>query len=162
MSYVHRASSLSLSLCLSVCLSVCLSLSLSLCIFILLFYFCRLFIIVFYTPPHDSAGVLWFHAGRPCVRTSVRQSYVRPSVFRFRMITSNISGFSPSLVCALILWRSGLGLLMGKFRQFFITELSTRDTIMAGYYSLTFLFFYLFIYFWFSFLILLLNSFISG
>ena len=24
-------------------------------------------------------------------------------------------GFSPNLVCALILWRSGLGLLMGKF-----------------------------------------------
>ena len=28
-----------------------------------------------------------------------------------------ISGFSPNLVFALILWRSGLGLLMGKFRQ---------------------------------------------
>ena len=30
-------------------------------------------------------------------------------------------------LCALILWRSGLGLLMGKFRQIF-TELSARDT----------------------------------
>ena len=29
----------------------------------------------------------------------------------------NINGFSPNLVCALILSRSGLGLLMGKFRQ---------------------------------------------
>ena len=29
---------------------------------------------------------------------------------------------------------------MGKFRQIF-TELSAHDTIMAGYYSLTFLFF---------------------
>ena len=29
----------------------------------------------------------------------------------------NINEFSPNLVCALILWRSGLGLLMGKFRQ---------------------------------------------
>ena len=38
--------------------------------------------------------------------------------FRFRMITSvNINGFSPNLVCALILWSSGLGLLMGKFHQ---------------------------------------------
>ena len=27
----------------------------------------------------------------------------------------NINGFSTKLVCALILWRSGLGLLMGKF-----------------------------------------------
>ena len=61
---------------------------------------------------------------RVSVRTSVRQSVsrspsVHPSVFRFRMITwVNINGFSSNLVCALILWRSGLGLLMGKFRQF--------------------------------------------
>ena len=83
---------------------------------------------LFYTPPHDSGGVLWFHVGRPCVSPSVRQSYVRPSVFRFRMITwININGFSSNLVCVLILWRSGLGLLMGIFRQFF-TELSARDT----------------------------------
>ena len=32
----------------------------------------------------------------------------------------------PNLVCALILCRSGLGLLMGKFRQF-LTELPARD-----------------------------------
>ena len=66
---------------------------------------------LFYTPPHDSDGVLWFHVGRSYVRPSV----VRPSVFRFRMI--NINGFSPNLVFALKLCRSGLGLLMGKFRQ---------------------------------------------
>ena len=42
------------------------------------------------------------------------------------------------VACALILWRSGFGLLMGKFRQIF-TELSACGTIMAGYYSLTFL-----------------------
>ena len=54
---------------------------------------------------------------------SVRPSVVRPSVFRFQMITRvNINGFSPNLVCALILWRSGLGLLMGKFHYIF-TEL---------------------------------------
>ena len=70
---------------------------------------------------------------------SVRPSVVCPSGFRFRKKTRvNIDGFSPNLVCALILWRSGLGLLMGKFCQIF-TELSARDTIMAGYYSLTFL-----------------------
>ena len=50
-----------------------------------------------------------------------------------------MNGFSPILVCALILWRSGLGLLMGTFHQIF-TELSAHLTIMAGYYSLTFLF----------------------
>ena len=37
-----------------------------------------------------------------------------------------MNGFSPNLVCSLILWRSGLGMLMGKFRQIF-TELSARD-----------------------------------
>ena len=62
------------------------------------------------------------------VSPSVVRTYVRPSGFRFRMITwVNINGFSPDLVCALILWISGLGLLMGIFRQF-LTELSARDT----------------------------------
>ena len=49
-------------------------------------------------------------------------------IFCFRMITSvNVNGFSPNLVSALILWRSGMGLLLGKFRQF-LTEVSARDT----------------------------------
>ena len=39
--------------------------------------------------------------------------------FHFQMMTSvNVSGFSPNLVYALILWRSGLRLLMGKFHLF--------------------------------------------
>ena len=46
----------------------------------------------------------------------------------FQMITwVNINGFSPNLVCAFILWRSGLELLIGKFHQI-LTELSARDT----------------------------------
>ena len=45
----------------------------------------------------------------------------------FQMITLiNINGFSPNLVCALILWRPGLGLLKGKFHQF-LTELSASN-----------------------------------
>ena len=41
-------------------------------------------------------------------------------IFHFYMITLvNINGFSSNVVCALILWRSGLGLHMSKFRQFF-------------------------------------------
>ena len=48
-------------------------------------------------------------------------------------ITSvNIEGFS----CALILWKFGFGLLMGKFRKI-LTELSA---CIVGYYSLTLLF----------------------
>ena len=39
----------------------------------------------------------------------------------------NINGFSPHLECILIMWRSGLGLLKGKFRQS-LRELSARDT----------------------------------
>ena len=46
------------------------------------------------------------------------------------------SGFSPNLVCALILWRSGLGLLMDKVLQFLI-EISARHMIVAGYYNNT-------------------------
>ena len=38
-----------------------------------------------------------------------------------------MKGFSPKLLYALTLRRSGLGLLMGKFCQIF-TELSARDT----------------------------------
>ena len=51
----------------------------------------------------------------------------RRPYFHFQTITSvNYKGFSPNLVCALILWRSGLGLLMAKFHQF-LMELSARD-----------------------------------
>ena len=44
----------------------------------------------------------------------------------------NINGFSPNLVCALILCRSALGLLIGKFVKFF-TELSVRDTSVFSF-----------------------------
>ena len=48
--------------------------------------------------------------------SSVFESYLFATgqYFHFCMITFvNINGFSPNLVCALILWRSALGLLMG-------------------------------------------------
>ena len=45
--------------------------------------------------------------------------------FHFRVITLvNINGFSPNLVCAVILWRSAFGLLKGKFRQFLTRVIS--------------------------------------
>ena len=48
--------------------------------------------------------------------------------FHFWTITLvNINEFSPNLICALILWRSALGLLMDEFRPF-LTELSARNT----------------------------------
>ena len=86
-------------------------------------------VFLFFIPRHTI--VAGYYGFMLVVRSSVRLSvptYVRPSGFRFRMITwVNINGFSPDLVCALILWISGLGLLMGRFRQF-LTELSARDT----------------------------------
>ena len=53
---------------------------------------------------------------------SVCLSYVCRSVLSFPYDNLskwvNANGFSPNSVCALTLWRSGLGLLMGKFHQF--------------------------------------------
>ena len=68
---------------------------------------------LFYTPPHHSGRVLWYvyHMVRVPHWSSVRPSAVRlsnRSYFRFRAITwVNVIGFSPNLVCALMLWRSG-------------------------------------------------------
>ena len=41
------------------------------------------------------------------------------------IISVTINGFSPNLVCALVLWKCSLGLLMGKFRQFWSYLLAT-------------------------------------
>ena len=49
------------------------------------------------------------------------------SIYSFWIIIlENINGFSPNLICAMILWRSEFELLTGKFHQF-LTELSTCD-----------------------------------
>ena len=72
----------------------------------------------------------------------IHVSFLRPSIliFCFWMITKvNVSGISPNLVYALILWRSGLGLLMGKLCQF-MTELSAGHTIGVRYYYFTILY----------------------
>ena len=65
------------------------------------------------------------------VHLSICQLSVSLSVFRFQMINwVNINGFSSNLVCALILWRSVLELLMGKFRQILtgFNKISAPDT----------------------------------
>ena len=76
-----------------------------------------------------SGGVLWFHVGCPSVsHTSVHLE------FCFGMISwVNVSGFSPNMVCKLILLRSDLDLLMSKFHQF-LTEPVAHLTIVVGYY----------------------------
>ena len=76
----------------------------------------------FCTLPHDSGRVLWFHVRSLCVCSSI----VSPSVLHFRIITwVKHQWIWTNLVCALI-WRSVLGLLMGKFCHF-LTELSARQ-----------------------------------
>ena len=76
-----------------------------------------------YTSHTTVAEYYCFHVGRPFVCLSIS----RTSLFLFRMITwVNINGFSPNLVCVLILLRSGLGLQMGQFRQI-LTKLSVWD-----------------------------------
>ena len=65
---------------------------------------------------------------------SVCPSVVCPSIC-FSFPDDNLSKHQwifTKLGMCIDLWRSGLGLLMGKFRQIF-TELSACDTIMAGY-----------------------------
>ena len=75
----------------------------------------------FYTPPHDSDGVLWFQVGRLSVHLSVHP------YFCFQMITwVNINGFLPNLVCALTLCRSCFRLQLDKFYRV-LTELPAWD-----------------------------------
>ena len=66
---------------------------------------------------------------------SIFVGVIRPryfSFFHFWMITLvNINGFSPNLVCALILWRSALGFLMGKFGLFLTSVFYFQDNNLS-------------------------------
>ena len=44
----------------------------------------------FYTPPHDSDGVLWFDVRHPCVCPSICQ-FLRPSVHLYSFPDDNLS-----------------------------------------------------------------------
>ena len=64
---------------------------------------------------------IWFGIANGQI-LSILDSYLPAThpYFCFWMITwINVDWFSPNLVCALIVWRSAFGLLMGKFCQFF-------------------------------------------
>ena len=82
----------------------------------------------FHFMTHVSGGVLWFHVVHPSVCcTSVRL------YFRFRTITwVNVTGFSRHLVCALILWRFGFGMLMGTLYQFLTVICPPHTRIFVG------------------------------
>ena len=87
-----------------------------------------LFAVSFYTLPHNGGGVLWLYVG---VRLSICCMSIHP-YFHFQTITwVNVDGFSPNLVCALLFWRSDLGLLISKFHQF-LTELSACNTSIVS------------------------------
>ena len=57
----------------------------------------------------------------------------------YHRIVVGYYGFTLDVSTYIDIRRSGLGLLRGKFCQC-LTDLSACKTIMAGYYSLTFLF----------------------
>ena len=68
---------------------------------------------------------------------------VHPCFHLWTITWRNISGFSPNLACALILWTSGLGLLMGRFCQFLTVIYPPHDSGRV-------LLFYVFYLFWIS------------
>ena len=87
-------------------------------------------------PSKPTFRVRWFNFVTTLCRivgTSFCFSFPDDNLSKHKWIFTKLS-------VALILWKSGLGLQMGKFSQIF-TEFSAHDTIMAGYYSLTFCFF---------------------
>ena len=79
---------------------------------------------------------IWFGIANGQISSIFDRAHNLPTTclyFYFLTITwVNINGFSPNLVCASILWRSGLGLLMGKFRQL-LTVLPAHPTIVVGF-----------------------------
>ena len=78
---------------------------------------------------------------RVSVHPSIRQSYIHPSI-HFLFPDDNLSKYQwiytklDRCIDFVEIW---FEIANGQIRQIF-TELSARDTIMAGYYSLTFLF----------------------
>ena len=61
------------------------------------------------------------------------------SMFLFQDNNLSESQWIFTLICALILWKSGLGLLLGTLPQF-LTSLSPSEMIMVGYYGSMFSF----------------------
>ena len=45
----------------------------------------------FYTPPHDSGGVLWFYIGHPCVCPSIHISFPDDNLSKHQWIFTKIS-----------------------------------------------------------------------
>ena len=102
---------------------------------------------IFFSPSHDSGGELWFHVGRPCVclsvhpsvsRTYVRRPPVHPTVcllFPDGDLSERQLTFSKLGMCIDIveIW---FVIAYGQFSSMF--DRVTHDTIVAGYYSLTF------------------------
>ena len=85
----------------------------------------------FYTPPHKSGRVSWFHVGCPCVCPSVVNlsicSFPDNNFSKYQWIFTKLGMCSDGD-------EIGLGLLMAKFLQF-LTELSALHMIVVGYYD---------------------------
>ena len=83
-------------------------------------------LIHFYTSPHDSGRVLWFHVGRLCVSPSVRQSYIRQSI-HFSFLDDNLSK-RQWIFTKLGLCIDFVEIWFGNANGQILTELSARDT----------------------------------
>ena len=97
--------------------------------------------------------VVGFYGVTFVIRVSVHLGllYICP-YFHFQTITwVNINGFSPNLVCALILSRSGLGCLWVNFYQFLTVICLPHDSgvvlSVVGYYGSMYSFWFCFGFF---------------
>ena len=105
---------------------------------VLLFVLILCFCCFFYTTPHDSGGVLWFHARSLCVCPSNCPSVVHPFVlFPDDNLSKHQWIFTKLGMCIDIvdIW---FGIANGQISSIFYRVICPRQ--MVGYYSLTFLF----------------------
>ena len=82
----------------------------------------------FYTPPHDSDEILWFHGGRSCVCPSVVHPSVHPSIFHFRMILSKHQWISTKLGMCIDIVEIWFGIANGQISSNFDGVMCPRHT----------------------------------
>ena len=91
----------------------------------------------FYTPPHDSGGVLWFQNGRPFVRPSACRTSVRPSV-RISFPENNLSKYQwnfAKLGMCIDIMEIWFGIASGQISSIFDEVICPRDVVVSFPYN---------------------------